>query len=212
MSDTIEKEEKTKKLKMIRDEVWNFADSPLYAYRTSNRYYPVLGEGNHDATIVFVGEAPGKNEAEQGRPFCGAAGRILDELLAHAGFDRGDVYITNIVKDRPPDNRDPTPHEIALYGPFLDRQLAIIRPSVIAGLGRFSSAYIMERFGLAGEITSISAMHGKAFPVTFTYGNGFVVPLYHPAAAIYNRTTKEDLERDFTYLRKLYDDICAKRI
>ena len=97
---------------------------------------------------MFVGEAPGKNEAKTGRPFCGAAGKILDNLLAHAGIERKNVYITNIVKDRPQQNRDPLPGEIKIYGPFLDRQIDIIQPKVIATLGRYSMDYIMRKFGL----------------------------------------------------------------
>jgi DNA polymerase len=147
---------------------------------------------------MFVGEAPGKNEAQSGRPFCGAAGKILDELLSHIGLDRTTVYVTNIVKDRPPENRDPTPEEIELYGPFLDRQIDIIRPRVIATLGRFSMAYVMSRLGLELHIEPISAAHGKMYTATTSYGEVKIVPLYHPASAIYSRallpTHKKDIE------------------
>src|SRR3989344_9619517 len=124
--------EKTEKLRAIRDEVLVLKKSPLYDYRKRNNYYPVIGEGNHDALVMFIGEAPGKNEALKARPFCGAAGKILDELLGSIGVKREDVYITNIVKDRPPENRDPTPEEIGMYAPFLDRQIDIIAPKIIA--------------------------------------------------------------------------------
>ena len=124
-------------LKKIRDEVWDGEHLPLYSERIRNGVYPVLGEGSHEAKIMFIGEAPGRNEALQGRPFCGAAGKVLDELLLSAGILRASVYITNIVKDRPPQNRDPLPEEISAYGPFLDRQIEIIKPAVIATLGRF---------------------------------------------------------------------------
>src|SRR3989344_4714607 len=97
---------------------------------------------------MFIGEAPGKNEAATGRPFCGVSGRILDELFVSAGIDRKNVYVTNIVKDRPPANRDPLPEEISTYARFLDRQIDIIQPKVIATLGRFSMDYIMRQFGL----------------------------------------------------------------
>ena len=106
--------EKHERLKKIRDEILNLTASPLYPYRTKNNYLPVIGEGNHDAKIMFIGEAPGKNEAETGRPFCGAAGKVLDELLRDIGIARADVYVTNIVKDRPPENRDPLPEEIEI--------------------------------------------------------------------------------------------------
>src|SRR3989338_8863318 len=106
--------EKTDRMRQIRDEVAALSGPGLADERRRGGYYPVIGEGNHDAAIMFIGEAPGKNEAEQGRPFCGAAGRVLDELLASADIPRKDVYITNIVKDRPPENRDPTKEEIDL--------------------------------------------------------------------------------------------------
>lgn len=190
--------EKTQKMRAIRDELLAFTQSPLYAYRTENNYFPVVGEGSHDASIMFIGEAPGRNEAEKGRPFCGAAGKILDELLAHIGLDRERVYVTNIVKDRPPENRDPTPEEIELYGPFLDRQIDIIQPKVIATLGRFSMSYVMDRLGLGLHIEPISVAHGKRYTATTSYGNVTIVPLYHPASAIYSRallpTHKKDIE------------------
>src|SRR5258705_1038720 len=105
-------------MKDIKDEVMNWTMSPSYKERTTNKVFPVIGEGSHAAKIMFIGEAPGRNEAKTGRPFCGAAGKILDELLNSVGIKRDDVYITNIVKDRPPFNRDPLPEEIEAYGPF----------------------------------------------------------------------------------------------
>ena len=194
--------DKTTKLKEIRDEVLDFKTSPLYTYRTENKFHPVLGEGNHNAQIVFIGEAPGKNEAIQGRPFCGAAGKILDELLESINLDRKEVYITNIVKDRPPENRDPLPSEIEAYGPFLDKQLSIIQPKVIATLGRFSMVYIMERADLAFETVPISQAHGRAFNGKLDYGEVTIIPLYHPAAAIYNRELKKTLLEDFKIIKK----------
>lgn len=189
---------KTDKMRAIRDELLSFSASPLYAYRKANNYFPVIGEGSHDAHIMFIGEAPGKNEAQTGRPFCGAAGKILDELLAHIGLDRATVYVTNIVKDRPPENRDPTPEEIELYGPFLDRQIEIIQPKVIATLGRFSMQYVMERLGLGLHFEPISVAHGKLYTAVTSYGEVKIVPLYHPASAIYSRallpTHKKDIE------------------
>lgn len=100
---------KTDQMCTIRDEIIALTTSPLYEYRTSNKYFPVIGEGSHDAKIMFVGEAPGKTEAQTARPFCGAAGKFLDVMLGSIGLRREDVYITNLVKDRPPENRDPTP-------------------------------------------------------------------------------------------------------
>lgn len=203
---TKENKEKTPLLKQIRDEVLALAASPLYAERVKNKVFPVIGEGNHEASIMFVGEAPGRNEAATGRPFCGAAGKLLDEMLASIDIPRTDVYITNIVKDRPRDNRDPTPQEIEVYAPFLDRQIDIIQPKVIATLGRFSMAYLFKKFGLDFELETISRIHGKTFEADASYGKITIVPLYHPAVAIYNIHMKETLFKDFEVLKKYHLD------
>lgn len=196
------KQTKTDMMREIRDEVIHLTDSPLYTNRVENKVHPVIGEGSHDAQIMFVGEAPGKNEAETGKPFCGAAGKILDELLESINIPRAEVYVTNIVKDRPPQNRDPLPEEIEIYAPFLDRQIDIIQPKFIATLGRFSMDYIMRKFGLENEMGPMGAMHGKAFSAEASYGKVQIVPLYHPAASLYNRSLKETLLEDFKQLQK----------
>lgn len=193
--------ERTEAMRKIKDEVVALKESPLYEYRTGHKYYPVIGEGSHEAKIMFIGEAPGRTEAETGRPFCGRAGNLLDELLASAGLPRPSVYITNIVKDRPPENRDPSPEEIRIYGPFLDRQIEIIQPKVIATLGRFSMVYILEKFGRFG-LGSIGQLHGRTFEAEAPYGPITIIPLYHPAAAIYNQALKETLLKDFKVLEK----------
>lgn len=193
--------DKTEQMKKIKDEIVNAKKSPLYDFRVKNNFFPVIGEGSHDAKIIFIGEAPGKNEALTGRPFCGAAGKILDELLQSINFNRKEVYVTNIVKDRPPFNRDPLPEEIEYYGPFLDRQIEIIKPEVIATLGRFSMAYIMKKFGLESELKTISFMHGKIFETDVPHGKIKIIPLYHPAVAVYG-TSKEILKKDFEILKK----------
>ena len=187
-------------LKKIRDEILSLESSPLYAYRQENHYFPVIGEGSHSAQIMFIGEAPGKNEAQTGKPFCGAAGRVLDELLKSAGIKRQDVYITNIVKDRPPGNRDPLPAEIDLYAPFLVQQIEIIQPNIIATLGRFSMVYIMEKYGLTDKLKPISQLHGQTFTTNASYGQIKIVPLYHPAATIYKASLKQDLIKDLQAL------------
>lgn len=192
---------RTKLLKKIKEEVLNLKESPLYQERVKNGVFPVIGEGSHYAKIMFVGEAPGKNEAATGRPFCGTSGKLLDEFLASVDILRADVYITNIVKDRPPFNRDPLPDEITAYGPFLDRQIEIIQPEVIATLGRFSMDYIMRKFGLETQLKSISQMRGNIFEAETSYGKVKIIPLYHPAVAIYNRTTKDVLISDFQILK-----------
>lgn len=193
---------KTDLMRQIRDEVIGLTTSPLYSYRTEHKYFPVIGEGSHDAAIMFVGEAPGQNEAKTGRPFCGAAGKILDGLLASVGIPRESVYITNIVKDRPPQNRDPLPSEIEVYGPFLDRQIDIIQPKVIATLGRYSMGYIMRKFDLEFDLEPISRAHGKVYLAQANYGAIHIAPQYHPAAAIYNQELKTTLAKDFQILKQ----------
>lgn len=188
-------------MRTICEEIISLKSSPLYSYRIKNKYFPVIGEGSHEAKIMFIGEAPGKNEALTGRPFCGVSGRILDELLEHINLSRKDVYITNIVKDRPPENRDPTEAEIRLYSPFLDRQIEIIQPMVISTLGRFSMKYIMEKFSLHSELSPISKIHGKVFEAKCKYGQVKILPLYHPAVAVYNVNNKEELKKDFENIK-----------
>ncbi len=194
--------DRTEQLRAIRDALVNLTESPLYEYRRRNNYYPVIGQGDHYADIMFIGEAPGKNEAEQGRPFCGASGRVLDELLESIELKREDVYVTNILKDRPPDNRDPLKTEIDLYAPFLERQIGIIQPKVIATLGRFSMEFILRRFGAFQSGQKISQIHGTVIKVRADYGRASVLPLFHPAAALYNANQRETLEADFQVLKQ----------
>lgn len=188
-------------LKGIRNDLVNAAESPLYKFRVDNRYFPVLGEGYADANIMFIGESPGKNEAETGKPFCGPSGEVLDEMLASIGLRREDVYMTNILMDRPPDNREPTPQEIEFYTPFVDRIVDIIQPAVIATLGRFAMQYILKKLDLPEKRGKISQLHGKLIKTELHYGEIHVVPLYHPAVVLYSASQKETLRKDFDKLR-----------
>lgn len=198
-----ESTDKAAAMAAIRREIEQLTESPLYEYRTTNGYQPVIGAGSLDAAIVFIGEAPGKQEALTGQPFVGASGRILDELLADIGLSRDEVYITNVVKDRPPNNRDPRPAEIALYSPFLVRQLAIIQPRVIAPLGRFAMDFTLNLFHLPQAGGKISQLHGQPIPARTSYGEIRIVPLYHPAVALYQRPKLQTLKDDF---RRLVDE------
>ncbi|MGC9358687.1 MAG: uracil-DNA glycosylase family protein, partial [Anaerolineae bacterium] len=180
--------------------------SPLYSYRQEHDYQPVFGEGSVEAKIMFIGEAPGRQEAETGRPFVGNAGKLLDELLASIGLERGEVYITNVVKDRPPNNRNPRVGEIRLYAPFLRRQIEIIRPRVIATLGRFAMEFILKHFKMEDAGQKIGDLHGKVLKAEAGYGEVAVVPLYHPAASFYNRSLEETLEEDFQVLKQFLDE------
>lgn len=156
----------------------------------------VFGDGNPDAEIVFVGEAPGKNEDLQGIPFVGAAGKFLNEMLASIDLKREDIYITNIVKYRPPNNRDPLPDEKAAFLPFLQSQLEVIQPKVVATLGRHSMDSLLQ--GL-----QISQVHGQPK----RYKGQVYLPLFHPAAALYNGGLRQTLLDDFAAIPAIIEKI-----
>lgn len=198
-------DERYEQLRRIRNEVVNLEESPLYGFRVENNYFPVIGQGSHYAKIMFIGEAPGENEAKTGRPFCGQSGRVLDELLASISLKREDVYVTNVVKDRPPKNRDPHKKEIRLYAPFLDRQIDIIQPAVIATLGRFSMDFVLERFESEKHGQKISDLHGQLIPVQADYGEVQVLPLLHPAVALYRGGDTSELLEDFKVLAQFVE-------
>jgi DNA polymerase len=150
----------------------------------------VMGEGSVDSDVMFIGEAPGKKEDETGLPFIGASGKLLDTMLAAAGMKRQDVFVTSIVKYRPPENRDPTPAEKAAFLPYLLRQIDIIQPKIIAPLGRHG----MEFF-LPG--VKISDIHGQPQTIELDGRKVIIMPLYHPAAALYNGKLRQTLLDDF---------------
>lgn len=163
----------------------------LYRSRTQG----VPGDGNPQAEIMFIGEAPGWHEDKQGLPFVGAAGQFLNEMLEQIGLNRSEVYITNVVKSRPPGNRDPLPDEIAACSVYLDAQIATIKPKVIVTLGRFS----MARW-FPGE--RISRIHGQAR----RFGSFVVVPMYHPAAALHQASLRATVESDMSKLPRIIEE------
>ena len=149
----------------------------------------VFGEGDIEAKVVFIGEAPGQREDELKRPFVGRSGQLLDKLITNIGWQREQVYITNIVKRRPPQNRDPLPEEIESYKPYLTRQIEILNPRVIVTLGRFSMNYFLPT-------AKISRDQGKMFKL----GQRFIVPMFHPAAALRAGSVMDELEASFKKL------------
>lgn len=156
----------------------------------------VMGHGSPDSEIVFIGEAPGKQEDEQGKPFVGASGKFLDQMLMSIDLDRNDVYITNIVKYRPPANRDPLPDEKDAFLPYLKRELGVIKPKVVVTLGRHSMEFFLPD-------KKISQVHGQAFKVKIDDQEILLMPLFHPAAALYNGSLKSTLQEDFLNIKKL---------
>jgi DNA polymerase len=189
---------KTEELRKIKTAVLSCKKCPLY----QGRICPVIGKGNHQAKIMLVGEAPGFNEDRSGHPFCGAAGKILDELLSSVRIKREQIYITNVLKCRPPGNRDPLPEEIKACASYLERQIEIIRPKVICPLGRHSMKFLLERFGLPDQIEGISKIHGSLFESQKFFPGIKIIPLYHPAVAIYNPKMLNMLKKDFQILER----------
>lgn len=195
-------QDKEAQLEQIAQELSTLETSPLYQYRQENGYQFVLGEGDPDADIMFIGEAPGEQEAQSGRPFVGRSGQVLNELLELIDLDRDEVYITNVVKDRPPDNRDPRVEEIKLYTPFLLRQIEIIEPKIIATLGRFAMEFMLDQFELPLQGEKISDLHGRPIAMQIDERPITLVPLFHPAVALYSRNRRRTLEDDFRVLRR----------
>lgn len=178
----------------IAEEVRNCKKCWLWETRTN----AVPGDGPETPEFLFIGEAPGSKEDIHGKPFVGAAGKVLDELLESAGFKREEVFITNIVKCRPPGNRNPLKHEIETCTPYLDRQILSLKPKVICTLGNFSTDYILTKYDLPSD--KIGKVHGQLFQKEGVK----IVPLYHPAAMIYNRKLKDVLLEDLRKLKENY--------
>lgn len=164
----------------------------------------VIGKGNEKARIMFVGEAPGRNEDEQGIPFVGAAGKNLDNLLLKVGLTLNDIYVTNILKCRPPENRAPTPDEIKAHTPWLVKQILEMKPEVVCSLGNYSTKFFLA--GLNPELMDkqpgITSVHGKTKMIEYKGIKFKLIPLFHPAAIIYNRKLAAEWEKDMGIVKK----------
>ncbi len=176
------------------------ADLPL----KKTAHHLVFGEGTANAKVFFIGEAPGKNEDLQGRPFIGSAGKILDQLLESIQLNRSDVYITSILKYRPPKNRNPQLQEIIKHTPFLVDQIRIIKPQILVPLGNFATRFVLNGFKVENmqRILGISRLHGKREDIAFERLKFSVIALYHPAAVLYNSSLRTTLAKDFKALGK----------
>lgn len=194
-------------------EEWRSLEDEIRACKkcrlASSRTNPVPGEGNRDSQVMFVGEAPGRKEDEWGRPFVGPAGQLLTELIEKIGVKRDDVYITNVVKCRPPNNRDPADDEIEACLPYLLRQMKLIKPNIIIALGRHSARTLFSLMGM--EFSSMRAQHGKPVRGRIEGIEVVVIPTFHPASALYNPQLKTELERDFVDVVKLELDKLRER-
>jgi len=191
---------KTEKMKKIEQSIKNCKKCNLYLTRKN----PVIGNGSIDSEIIFIGEAPGRNEDTQGKPFVGRAGLFFNELLESIGLDRDNIYVTNILKCRPPKNRNPSKNEINECNIFLKEQIKIIKPKLIVTLGNFASKYIFEQYNLKSK--KISDIHGKIFQINNNSKILTIIPLYHPAVAIYNSNRKNDLKKDFKKVKKFLEN------
>jgi uracil-DNA glycosylase family 4 len=197
-------EEKQKALDRIKADILKKNVCPELA---KNAKQLVFGDGNPAASIVFIGEAPGKNEDLQGKPFVGAAGKFLNEMLEGIGLERKDVYITNIVKYRPPNNRDPLPEEKKAFLSYLQAQLEVIQPKLVVTLGRHSMNCFLPDL-------QISKIHGEAKRIRISMKRGesdiltlVILPLFHPAAALYNGSLRQTLIDDFARIPHIVERI-----
>jgi DNA polymerase len=183
---------KAETLAELRDILGDCTRCPL----SKSRRNLVYGDGDEAARLMFVGEAPGRAEDERGLPFVGPAGKLLDELLAGIGLRRSDVYITNVVKCRPPGNRDPLPLEVDTCNPFLKGQISLIKPTVVCALGRIAAGVMLEK------TVQITRMHGQKFAMP----GYFLVPVFHPAAALRTPSTMSMIREDFMQLKSYLQD------
>lgn len=183
---------KEDELKKLKKEMEEDKSLPLRVGATQL----VFGEGNPDAEIYFLGEGPGFHEDRLGRPFVGQAGKLLDQLIESIGFKREDVYISNVVRFRPPDNRDPLPEEIEAFRPYVDREIEIVNPKLIVTLGRFS----MGKFLLDAKISQV---HGKTRTVQWKGKSVIVIPMYHPAAALRSLDVMHKIREDFKIIPEM---------
>lgn len=188
---------KSAQLKKLKSDVEGDKSLPLKEGATQL----VFGEGNPDTDIYFLGEAPGYWEDQKGRPFVGQAGKLLDELIESIGLARGETYISNVVRYRPPENRDPLPEEIEAFAPYVDKEIEIIDPKLIITLGRFSMAKFL------GPYERISKVHGKLVVVKWKDKNTAVIPMYHPAAALRSAEVMRQIREDFKKIPEVLQQI-----
>lgn len=194
---------KKEALERVRQKIASDRNCPLRETATNL----VFGKGSPDAKIMFIGEAPGEKEDLLGLPFVGAAGKQLDRLLGTIGLTLEDAYIANILKYRPPNNRDPNEDEIRQHTPYLIEQIRIIKPRIIATLGNFSTKFVLSHFDVDGmaRVPGITSLHGKAKAIMIDDLQFTVVPLYHPAAILYKPSWRAALEEDFLKMKEIID-------
>lgn len=188
------------KMEKIKEAVFSCQKCELY--KTKKKY--VFGDGNAKAKVIFIGEAPGANEDEQGIPFVGKAGKIFDELLRSIDVQRESIYIANILKCRPPQNRNPQLNEIEACTPYLKAQIDLINPVVICPMGNFAVKFILhDLYHVVDKVDGISKIHGQMYSFNNIWGKLYLIPLYHPAVATYNAEMKDILIKDIQRLKNV---------
>ena len=188
--------DKSQKLQVLQKDLESKKDMPLIKSPED----VVFGDGNPNAEIMFIGEAAGYWESIKRKPFVGNAGKLLDEVMNSVGVNRADVYITNMIKTRPPGNRDPLPEELEAFAPFVDEEIEIINPKIIATLGRFSMGKFLPD-------VKISGVHGKVFKINWKGKDRVVMPMFHPAAALRRGDVMEQFRNDFKILQNLKKEL-----
>ncbi len=187
---------KPRAMENLKADIRECSSCQLYMYSTNQ----IIGNGSLRTKIVFIGEAPGKEEDLQGEPFVGSAGKLLNLVLEKTGISRKNVYVTNLIRCRPPKNRKPMKNELNACSKYLERELKFITPKIIAPLGNTALYAIMRKYGL--KPSKIGDIHGKIFETESPWGDVMIIPLYHPAAALYNKNLLELIEEDFKKLKK----------
>lgn len=190
-------DEKVTRIEKLRKQIAGCQRCRLHKTRT----HTVPGEGSADAKIMFIGEAPGRNEDLKGKPFVGRAGDVFDQLLQSVGLTRDEIYLCNILKCRPPENRSPLSDEVQACVGSLDIQIKVVDPKIIATLGKYATTYIFQKFGF--PLTNISSVHGKMFESQTPFGLKTIIPLFHPAVATYDPGKIEILLKDFQVFKEI---------
>ena len=193
----MELKEKILKIERLRGQIAKCQRCRLHKTRT----HTVPGEGSVDASIMFIGEAPGRNEDLQGKPFVGRAGDVFDQLLHSVSLTRDEIYLCNILKCRPPGNREPLSDEVQACVGSLDIQIKVINPQIIATLGRYATTYIFQKFLI--PLKNISSVHGQVFDIETPFGPKKIIPLFHPAVATYDPNKIEVLLNDFQIFKNV---------
>lgn len=190
-------EDKFSRIERLRAQIASCQRCRLHTTRT----HTVPGEGSVDADILFIGEAPGRNEDLQGKPFVGRAGEVFDRLLNSVGLTRREIYLCNILKCRPPENREPLSDEVQACVGSLDVQIKVVNPKIIATLGRYATTYVFQKFSI--PLRNISSVHGQMFDVETPFGAKKIVSLFHPAVATYDPNKLEILLNDFQIFKTI---------